>query len=489
MLTLTSGTGGRDCAGLSRRDFISAGMLGLGSLSLPWLLRNQARAAQGDPAYVRDRAVVLIFLAGGASHIETFNPNMDAPDPYRSVTGEVKTTVPGITLGGTFPLLAQHAKKLAAVRCFRHPVGSHEQAISHVLTGGTDPRGQGDQGFGMGAMYARLRGANHPANGMPTYSLLIAPHRDGQYAKELQRVVKGSRPGNLGPTFAPFIPPPPVPRVPEKVSKKSNRKGKKNTPASPALANMQLNLPPERLGDRRALLKQLDELKRGIDDRDAADSYDQFERQALDLLTGGASKAFDISQEDPKLAERYDTSMFRCGKKVFEPSILGKQLLMARRLIEAGSGFVTVQSAGWDMHADGNNPGIKAGMEMLGQPLDKALSAFLTDIEQRGLLDRVLVIVTGDFGRTPKINNRGGRDHWANLCTLAFFGGGLKTGQVIGRSDSKNAVPATTPVSTPNLLSTVMHYLFDVGTLRVARGLPGPVVKLIENNKPIAELF
>lgn len=466
MLTLFSGRRHRNCDGPSRRDFIRAGMLGLGGLTLPWLLRNQARAAGGTPDYVRDKAVVLIFLGGGASHIETFNPNMDAPDPYRSITGEVPTTLPGVTLGGTFPELAKHAKKMAIVRSFRHPVGNHEQAISHVLTGGTDVSGQGKEGFSLGSMYARMRGPNHPATGLPTYALLTAPHKDNQYSREMQRVVNGSRAGSLGATFEPFVP-----------------------AGGAALSNMQLRIPADRLTERRNLLKQLDDLKRGIDSRDTQQGYDQFEQQAVDLITGGAGKAFDLSQEKPQLVDRYDTGSFKCGKKVFEPSILGKQMLMARRLIEAGAGFVTVQSAGWDMHADGNNPGIKDGMEMLGRPLDKALSAFLEDVEQRGLSDNVLVIVTGDFGRTPKINNRGGRDHWANLSTLALFGGGLKMGQVIGKSDRNNGVPASDPISTPNLMSTVMHYLFDVGSLRVARGLPTNVVKLIENHKPIEPLF
>src|SRR5262245_46420366 len=189
MLTLYSGNTTRDCAGLSRRDFIRAGSLGLGSLSLPWLLRTQVRAAESGLEFVKDKAVVLIFLGGGASHIETFNPNMDAPEPYRSVTGEVQTSVPGITLGGTFPLLARHAKKMAIVRSFRHPVGNHEQAISHVLTCGTDPNGQGKEGFSIGSMSTRFRGPNHPKTGLPTYLLLTAPHKDDQYAKELQRVV------------------------------------------------------------------------------------------------------------------------------------------------------------------------------------------------------------------------------------------------------------------------------------------------------------
>ena len=467
MLTFDAGRGSRDCAGLSRRDFVQAGLLGLGGLSLPWLLRHRAHAAETGTGYVRDKAVVMVFLAGGASHIETFNPNMDAPDPYRSVTGDVPTTLPGVRFGGTFPLLAKHARKMALVRSFRHPVGNHEQAISHVLTGGTDVTGQAKEGFSLGSLYARLRGPNHEKNGLPTYAVLPAPHKDNQYSREMQRVIVGSRAGSLGPTFEPFLP------------------AGKGT----ALANMQLRLPAERLEDRRALLKQLDGLKRGLDGRDARDGFDQFEQQAVDLLTGSAGQAFDLSKEPKATVERYDTGMFQCGKKVFEPSILGKQFLMARRLIEAGCGFVTVQSAGWDMHADGNNPGIKDGMEMLGRPLDRALSAFLDDLAERGLGDRVLTIVTGDFGRTPRINARGGRDHWANLCTLALCGGGLKVGQVIGRADRNNGVPAADPCSTPNLLATVMHTLFDVGLLRLARGLPADLVRLIENAKPINGLF
>src|SRR3954469_12331733 len=134
MLSLISGRRVRDCEGLTRRDVLRAGTLGLGGLSLPWWLRARADAAAIGTDAVRDRAVVLIFLAGGASQIETFNPNMDAPDPYRSLTGEVATTLPGVTLGGTFPLLSRHAHKMAIVRSFEHKVGNHEQAISHVLT-------------------------------------------------------------------------------------------------------------------------------------------------------------------------------------------------------------------------------------------------------------------------------------------------------------------------------------------------------------------
>ena len=462
MLTLHAGA--RDCSGASRRDFLRAGSLALGGLSLPWLLRARAAAAEADPAFVRDRAVVMVFLAGGASHIETFNPNMDAPDPYRSVTGEVKTTVPGVTFGGTFPQLAGLMRHAAIVRSFRHPIGNHEQAISHVLTGGTDPTGQAQVGQGIGAMYARCRGPNHPATGLPTNVLLTDPHKDPQYSREMNRVVVGSRAGPLGAAYEPFVP-----------------AGK-----GPALENMQLRVPADRLEDRRELLRQLDALKRGLDDR--VSGFDRFERQAVELITNGAGKAFDLSHEPQAVRDRYDTSSFQCGKKVFEPNRLGTQFLMARRLIEAGCGFITVQSAGWDMHADGNNPAMKEGMEMLGPPLDKALSAFVADLAERGLLGKTLVVVTGDFGRTPKVNARGGRDHWANLCTLALFGG-VRGGQVVGRSARNNDVPASEPYSTGNLLSTVFHHLFDVGTLRVARGLPTGIVNLVTTTRPIDGLF
>src|SRR5262249_33012252 len=147
----------RDCSGLERRDFLRAGFLGLGGLTLPAMLRARAVAETGSGA-VRDKAVVLLFLGGGASHIETFNPNMEAPAPYRSVTGEVATTLPGVTIGGTFPELAKRADRMAFVRSFRHPVADHESAIVHVLNGGTSATGKKDDvGFSMGSMYSRVR--------------------------------------------------------------------------------------------------------------------------------------------------------------------------------------------------------------------------------------------------------------------------------------------------------------------------------------------
>lgn len=468
MLTIFSSSAERDCQGTSRRDFLRVGTLALGGLTLPGLLAQRALAAtQG--AHIRPKSVVLVFLGGGASHIETFNPNMDAPAPYSSVTGDVQTALPGVNFGGTFPQLAQRAKQITIVRSFQHSVGDHGGAIVHVMSGGTNPTGKtSDRGHSMGAMYAQLRGNNHPQTGLPTHVLLTAPETDSQFRTEKSRVIAGSKPGQLGPGYAPFDP----------------------DGGSTALDNMKLRISAERLDDRRRLLHKLDTLQRQVDAQGVMSALDGFEQQAIELVMRGANKAFDTRDEDPRLVERYDTSMFTIGNKARRPdavrrSTLGQQMLLARRLCEAGCGYITVQTAGWDNHADGNNPNMRDGMEMLGRPLDKALSAFLDDLQSRGMSDDVLVVITGDFGRTPRINKNGGRDHWANLCTLALAGGGLKTGQVIGQSGRKNDVPASEPVSTGQLMSTIMHTLFDVPTLRLVRGASTELVRLIESNPPI----
>ncbi|MBD3672357.1 MAG: DUF1501 domain-containing protein [Planctomycetaceae bacterium] len=464
MLQLFSRPTDRDCEGLARRDFLQAGTLGLGSLSLPWLLQQKARAAESG--YLKNKSIVYLFLSGGATHIETFNPNMNGPTPSRSMTGEVKTTVPGLTFGGTFPLLAKQAHQMAVVRSFQHPIGGHVQAIVHLLTGGTDPNGQQQAGFSLGSAYTRLRGTNHELTGMPTYSLLNSEELDPQYRSERGRVESGSSPGSLGAAYAPFIP------------------GSKG----PTTENMKLQMEADRLDDRRALLNQLDVLKQQTEQVLQYQGVDRYTEQAFDVLLGDASTAFDLSLEDRKIFERYDTSHIEVGKKKFRPSNLGKHLLTARRLIEKGCGFVTVHSAGWDMHADGNNPGIAKGMNMLGRSVDRAVSAFLEDLDQRGMLDDVLLVITGDFGRTPKINARGGRDHWPRLCTLAFAGGGIGNGQIIGQSNHTNGEPASEPVTTSHLMATVMHSLFDVSALRLARGVPRDLMQQIERNQPIPGL-
>ena len=450
----------------SRRSLLQAGALGLGGLTLPWLLRQRAQAATSGQPYVRNKSVVLVFLSGGASHIETFNPNMNAPLPYRSVTGEVKTRVPGMSFGGTFPLTSEYGDVATLVRCFTHPIGGHVQAIRHVLSGGTDPKGDVKSGYGMGGIYSKIRGANHEQSGLPTNTLLTGPEIDGQYRSEKGRVQKGLSPGSLGVGMAPFEP----------------------GGAGPAVENLQLTLPSARFSDRRQLLRDIDGIRSAVDQAREFGGLDRFTDQAAEILLNGAAQAFDLSRESPRTIERYDTSRFQIGKKKFRPADIGTQFLTARRLLESGCGFVTLHSAGWDMHADGNNPGILSGMEMLGRPLDRGLSAFLGDLKARGMLDDVLVVLTGDFGRTPKINSRGGRDHWTRLCTLAFFGGGIGRGQIVGSSDRTNSAPAGSSVRTGNLLATVMHTLFDIGQLRLDSRVSSELLTVLQRDAPVVSL-
>lgn len=462
MLRIYTGNGKQDVRD-SRRDFLQVGSLMLGSLTLPQLLHARAENVN----FVKDKSVVLLYLSGGASQIETFDPKMAAPSEIRSVNGEVSTSLAGVTFGATLQKLAQRARQMSVIRSHNHSVGAHEQAHVHVLTGGTDPSGGGKTGFGMGALYARLRGANHPETGIPTNCLLTVPEIDGQYRKELARVRKGSRPLELGASYAPFEP----------------------GGNSAALNNMKLTLEAQRFDDRRSLLTSLDSWKRQVADLHQVRGVDRFNQQAVDLLTGGAVDAIDLTREAPAVLAKYDTSEMRIGFKQFRPSMLGHKMLMARRLCEAGTGFVTVHSAGWDMHADGNNPGMQQGMAMLGTTMDHAVSAFLDDVAARGLSEKILLVITGDFGRTPRVNKKGGRDHWAKLGTLAFAGGGLNMGQVIGQSDRQAAQPMTSPYTTAHLMGTIMQTLFDVGKMRLVSGIPPQIRRLVEESVSIPELM
>ncbi|MBI3861212.1 MAG: DUF1501 domain-containing protein [Planctomycetia bacterium] len=457
MLDLYGPRTDRDCGGHSRREMLRVGALGLGGLTLPWLL--QARAAAGEA--FRNKSIVLLFCSGGPSHIETFDPKPGAPDGVRSLTGHVETSLPGVQFGGTFSRLAQHAHRMAVVRSFAHKTSEHVKAIEQVFQCGNPTKA------GMGAVVSRLRGSSHPVTGMPTHVHLFADEVDGQYSNEKNRMLNADGPGSLGAAFTPFYP---------------GGKGDVNR-------NMQLGISVDRLDERRALKESLDRLERDVDTRGLMQGLDRFEEQAFDLILGKSRQAFDLSREDPDLVRRYDTSQFKTGHKKYRRSELGRQLLLARRLCEAGCGFVTIQNPGWDMHADGNNPGIEKGMAMLGTPVDQAVSVFLDDLAARGLENDILLIITGDFGRTPRVNKNGGRDHWPGLSTLAFAGGGgLKMGQVIGQSSPRLDVPASTPVGLENLLATVLHALFDVGQLRLQPAIPRDIATVLERAEPIAGL-
>ncbi len=450
-----------------RRDFLRIGALSLAGVTLADWLAAKAAAAPAQNV-THDRSVILLFLQGGPSQIETFDPKMTAPSGIRCVTGEIATRIPGVTFGGSFPKLAALADRVSVVRSFRTGDGNHD--LKPVV-------GRATYGANLGSLYSRVVGANHPVSGMTTNAVLFPRAVDPTTGPAEESFGKFDATGNLGRGYAPFIP----------------------GAGGSLQEDMQLTLPRERLDGRRALLGQLDRLKRRLDAGGAA-GLDRYHEQAYNIIVGGVAEAFDLSNEDPSVVARYDTAPLvspdAISRKwnnynlyVDNAKSLGKLLLLARRLCEAGCGFVTVTTNFvWDMHADINNAGVAEGMEYTGRPLDHALSAFIEDVDARGLSDKILLVVAGEMGRSPRVNNEGGRDHWGNLAPLLLSGGGLKMGQVVGQSTRDAGEPLTQPYEIKHLVATVMDRLFDVPQLRLVPGLPKEVIQAATEN-PIAELI
>ena len=459
----------KTCAGLGRRELLRIGALGLGSLSLPGLLELNAQASAGKSS-LRGKSVVLLFLHGGPPHIEFFDPKMSAPSEIHSITGEVKTTIPGVTFGGTFPKLAQMADKISVVRSFGSKNSQHKY---DKVAGGDNPIGAA-----MSAIYARLAGTNHRVTGMPrNVHVLPEAIQEGLTlernfeTKALPTVVD---PGELGRTYQAFDP----------------------SGGGPLTEAMQLKVPESRFTDRRRLLQSLDQVRRQVGRSRILDGVDKYQQQAFEMIIRGIAEAFDLSREDAKTRALYDTTgIFKMEdlNRYYDlhrvTNLLGDQMLLARRLCEAGCGFVTVSDCGWDYHANRNGPKGMAGIWPMGHQVDHAVSAFIQDLHNRGLQDEILLVVTGEMGRTPRINRHGGRDHYGELTTLLFAGGGLKMGQVIGQSDRTASGPTADPYDPRHLLGTVMNTLFDVGRLRLDPSVPTKLSKIITDSKTIVPLF
>jgi hypothetical protein len=457
------------CQGYSRREFLRIGSLGLlGGFSLPGLLQARGEATSAGHT-IKDRSVVLLFLQGGPSHIEFFDPKMTAPEDVRSITGEVKTKLPGITFAGTFAKMGQLADQFVVVRSYASMNGDHSYLA--VTGAGNSLKASAS------ALYARVAGTTHPRTGMPR-NVLVLPEAVHPGLKLGSNFETGAlptltAPGGLGSPYGAFDP----------------------SGGSQMLKNLKLTVPASRFADRRKLLASFDTLRRQIDQSGAMDSADRFEQQAFDVVTRGVASAFDLSKEDPKTLEKYDTSkLFRLEDitKWYDmrrsTNLLGKQLLLARRLCEAGCGFVTVSDCGWDMHANGNSPKKMAALAPLGSQVDHAVAAFIEDVKERGLSDRILLVVTGEMGRTPRRNRDGGRDHYGNLTALALAGGGLKMGQVIGQSDKTASQPVSQRYTPKDLMATILHTLLDPGKVRLVPGL-GRVAQIVSDGEPIPGLL
>jgi uncharacterized protein (DUF1501 family) len=454
----------------NRRSFLKVGSLALGGLSLLDLVQAKAQAAEARRSLLKDKSVIFLFLHGGPSQIETFDPKMTAPVEFRSATGEVATRIPGITFGGTFPKLAQLADKVSIVRSYVAGDGNHD--IKPVV-------GRDTFGANLGSVVARVAGRNPPESGMPTNVLLFPRAVDPSTQAGISNFGRFNSTGQLGAAYAPFDP----------------------STGSTLQSDMRLALPMDRLNDRRYLLGQLDQVQWALAEGRMADGMDRMREQAITTIMGGVADAFDLSREDPRLVASYDTAPLvrpqnidrrwnNYNNYVDNAKTLGRLLLLARRLCERGSGFVTVTTNFvWDMHADVNNAPVGEGMGYMGVPLDHALSAYIRDVEARGMMDNILLVVCGEMGRTPRINGAGGRDHWGGLAPLMLIGGGLRMGQVIGRSSANGGEPASTPVTIQNLIATILQTVFEVGEVRLIPGLPRDIAQTMVGWEPIPGLI
>ncbi|MGF1579034.1 MAG: DUF1501 domain-containing protein [Gemmataceae bacterium] len=465
MLTISDGK-----PGVSRRDFLTIGSLGLGGLSLSSLLAAQANAEESSEL-LTGKSVIFLFQQGGPSQFETFDPKIDIPENNRTVTGTVQTRLPGVLFGDKMSQLAQRAHKLTIVRSFQTNNAGHN--IKPIVS--TD-----SLDANIGCLYSRIVGPTRQETGMPTNVVVFPQAVDSTITKGKARGDIAAT-GELGSSYAPFIP----------------------GSGGQLQKDMRLNIPRERLDDRRQLLSELDRINREIDNRGGLDNMDDIQQQAYRvILDGGVANALDITREDPRVLARYDTSRYaradgwdkvNRGKRGFytgHAKSLGKLLLLARRLCEAGCGYVTIHAGYdgvWDNHADRNNLNMQDGMEAIGPTFDHAIAAFMDDLEARGLSDKIMLVATGEMGRTPRINRNGGRDHWSRLAPLLIYGGGIQPGQVIGRSTVNGGEPSTNNLTPKHLVSTILHTMFDPGVLRVTPGVP--MIARLSEHDPIPGLF
>ena len=456
---------------INRRAMLQVGGLGLaGAAGLDLSTLLAAKAEKNH--YTTGKSVIFLLQHGGPTQHETFDPKMDVDEAIRTVGGVTQTSIPGVHFGSTMSRLAALADKLAIVRSYVG--GSSAHGIRPIISNASLKAN-------LGSIYARLAGTNHSRTGIPTNIAIdptaVEPEDNGPDVRFGTFV----QTGELEKMYEPFVP----------------------GGGSNLQKNMRLALPISRFDNRKGLLQSLDGLKNEIDSTGVLEGVGRFREQAYDMLIRGVAEAFDVTKEDPATLARYDTSQFisdtkytdktngKSGRHWYQTNArtLGRLLLLARRLCEAGAGFVTVTSQFvWDMHADQNNLGVARGMEAVGNPFDHAVSAFIEDCEARGLSDDILLVTTGEMGRTPRINKRGGRDHWGGLTPLMLYGGGVTHGQVIGQSAKDGGEPISSAWKNQNLIATMLHTLFDIGELRLESGLPVDLVRFATTGTPIAGL-
>ncbi len=408
------GTTVHSCDGVNRRNFLRVGALAAGGLTLADRLRGEAAAAESGGSTPK-KAVIQVWLAGGPSHIDMYDLKPHAPAEFRGEFKEIDTNVSGIRISEHLPLQAAIFDRLSVVRSGTHTNAGHGMGSQWMLTGYQPTIEVNDNIYpACGSVVARVQGPN--VSGMPAYVNL--PRRLGL--------------GNaayLGASYNPFAP--------------------DDDPNNDGFRVRNLKLPgrvtEERLDRRRGLLSDLDTIRRDVDTKGDLLGLDKFYRDAMEMITNDrAVRAFNIQAEDPRLRDQYGRND------------LGQSCLLARRLVEAGVSYVTIQAGGgWDTHGD-NFAQLKNN---LLPKYDRAVAALVKDLNDRGLQQDVLVMTFGEFGRTPRINGGAGRDHWPGAMSVLFAGGGLRMGQAIGTTDARAEYPTSKSASPGCLLSTMYHTL------------------------------
>jgi uncharacterized protein (DUF1501 family) len=456
---------------LHRRKLLQTGLLGFSSLSLSQVMG--LRALSADQKTAEKTAVILVWLRGGASHLETFDPKPEDTAEFRGPYGAIDTNVPGIRIGELLPNLAKIADKYAILRSIAHTGGGHPAGSLQVLGGDPDAADKPKPVFpDWMSVVSYLR--RDPKRSIPNYVALNPVDNYDNF------VIAGST--YLGPAYEPFT--------------------VTGDPSSPQFEVPNIGLKSEQgssLSRRLTLKSSLDSLRREIDASGTIDAVDRYESQALNLLTSPeARKAFDLSNEPDRLRDRY-------GRNAW-----GQQCLMARRLVEAGVDVVATEFDGplcgrvqnWDDHAV--NQHVFDALKFRLPTLDQAVSALIEDIYDRGLDKRVLVVVTGEFGRTPRISYvassgggvasaeagimQPGRDHWPRANSMLFAGGGIRTGQVIGATDKHGEDPVERRVGTGDFLATIYRHL-GIDYKRVAiENFAGRPIPIVSSGDAIPEL-
>lgn len=443
MLTIYGGTS-RFCDGMSRRNFLRIGALGLGGLALPQLLRGEAESGVGKS----HKSVIMIFLPGGPAHQDILDLKPDAPSEVRGEFKPIPTNVAGIQICEHLPRLATMMDKVAIIRSIVGATGGHD-AIQ-CLTGRPPNKAPPGGWPCLGSAVAKIEGPVNKA--IPPFVGLSPKMGHMPWAD-------AGQPGFLGVPYAPFKP---------------EGAGKQDM----VLSGMTL----ERLSDRRHLLKSLDRFRRDLDASGAMAGMDSFNEQAYGLLTSSKlAAALDLHNEDPRVVERYGKGDPR-NRDDGGPR-LTSNFLVARRLVEAGARCVTLAFSRWDHHGR-NFPQLKEDLPLL----DQGLTALIEDLYQRGLDSEVSVVVWGEFGRTPTVNKDGGRDHWPRVSCGMLIGGGMKTGQVIGATDRLGGEAIDRPVQFGEVFATLYHNLGIDPNKVTLQDLSGRPQYLVDGYAPMREL-